>query len=150
MIQENLKANGSLVMKLIGADGKVKEQFEHNLVVNVGLAHIVSRMIDASAPVMTHIAVGAGTTAPSPADTALDQELGRVALTATTQVTTNATNDSVQYICTFNPGVATGAITEAGIFNAASGGTMQSRTVFPVINKGELDTLSITWKITIV
>lgn len=150
MIQENLKANGSLVMTLTGADGKVKEQFEHNLVVNVGLAHIVGRMIDASRAVMSHIAVGASTTAAAAGDTALGSELGRVALTATTQVDTNATGDSVQYTCTFNPGVATGAVTEAGIFNAANGGTMQSRTVFPVINKGELDTLSITWKITIV
>lgn len=150
MINENLKANGTLTLQLFGADGNIKEQHEHNLVVNTGLAHIISRMINASAGVMSHIAVGSGTVAAAAADTALGNELGRVAITATTQVTTNVANDSVQYTCTFNPGAATGAVTEAGIFNAATNGTMQSRTVFPVINKGALDTLSITWKITLV
>ena len=44
---------------------------------------------------------------------------------------------------------ATGAVTEAGIFNAASGGTMLCRTVFSVVNKGADDSLSVTWTITL-
>jgi hypothetical protein len=46
-------------------------------------------------------------------------------------------------------GVGTGAISEAGIFNASSGGTMLCRTVFPVVNKQASDTIAITWTITI-
>lgn len=60
-----------------------------------------------------------------------------------------ATKESAQYVATFGPGVGTAAITEAGIFNAASAGTMLARTAFPVINKGALDTLTLTWKVTV-
>ena len=46
-------------------------------------------------------------------------------------------------------GDATGAVTEAGIFNAATSGTMLCRTTFDVINKGASDTMSVTWTITV-
>jgi hypothetical protein len=49
----------------------------------------------------------------------------------------------------FPAGTATGAITEAGIFNAATGGTMLCRTTFPVINKGSADSLAVTWVVTV-
>ena len=47
----------------------------------------------------------------------------------------------------FAPGIGTGSITEAGIFNAASSGTMLSRTVFDPVNKTSSDQLSIIWTI---
>ena len=64
-------------------------------------------------------------------------------------VATSVANDAVQYVATFAAGTGTGAITEAGIFNDAVTGTMLCRTVFAVINKGSLDTLTITWKVTV-
>lgn len=149
MLQDNIKAKGTLTLVLTDEFGNVKQQDEHNLVVGTGLAYIASRMRDATTAVMSHMAVGSGTTAAAAADTSLGTELGRVALTSTTIVTTSVTNDAVQYIATFGPGTGTGAVTESGIFNAASSGTMLCRTVFAVINKGALDTLTITWKITV-
>jgi len=50
---------------------------------------------------------------------------------------------------TFGAGVGTGAVTEAGIFNASSAGTMLCRTTFSVINKAAADTLGITWTVTV-
>lgn len=149
MLNDSLKAKGTLTLQLIDADGKVKEQHERNLVVNTGLAYIISRMKDATTTVMSHMGVGSGTTAAAAADTALQNQLARVALDSTAIVTTNVTSDSVQYVATFNAGTGTGAVTEAGIFNAATAGIMLCRTVFPVINKGDLDTLVITWKVTV-
>ena len=149
MLQDNIKAKGVLSLVLTDEFGNVKQQDEHNLVVSAGLAYIASRMKDVTANVMSHMAVGAGTVAAAAADTALGSQLGRVALDTTTIVTTNVTNDSVQYVATFPAGTGTGAVTEAGIFNASSAGTMLCRTVFPVINKGALDTLTITWKVTV-
>ena len=64
-------------------------------------------------------------------------------------MTTNVTADSLQYVATFGAGVATGTLTEAGIFNAASSGTMFSRTVFAAINKTASDSVTITWKIVV-
>jgi hypothetical protein len=149
MINENVKARGVVAFTLVDENGNTKESGTHNLVVDAGLAFIASRMKDATAAVMSHMAVGTGTTAASDAQTALVTEAARVALTSTTQVTTTVTNDSIQYVATFNPGTGTGALTEAGLFNNAAGGSMLARTVFPVINKGALDTLSITWKVTV-
>jgi hypothetical protein len=149
MLQDNIKTKGTLSLVLTDEFGNVKQQDEHNLVVSTGLAYIASRMKDATATAMTHMAVGAGSTAAAAANSALGNELGRVTLTSTTIVTTSVANDAVQYVATFGAGTGTGAITEAGIFNDSTTGTMLCRTVFAVINKGALDTLTITWKVTV-
>jgi hypothetical protein len=142
---EQLKASGSLRVVVTGADGKVKEEREFaNLVVTVGKNFVASRMVGTSAAVMSHMAVGSGTAPAAAGDTALGTELGRVALASST-----ATTNVVTYTATFPAGTGTGAVTEAGIFNAASVGTMLCRTVFSVVNKGVDDALSVTWTITI-
>ena len=46
-------------------------------------------------------------------------------------------------------GEGTGALTEAGIFNASSSGTMLCRTEFSVVNKGASDSMTITWTVTV-
>ena len=143
---DELKVTGSVNVAIHDESGKQKENFTiPNLVVDTGLAYIASRMKDATATAMTHMAVGTGTTATAGGQTALVTQLGsRVALTSTT-VTANST----AYVASFGPGVATGALTEAGIYNASTSGTMLCRTVFAVINKGASDTMTITWTITI-
>jgi hypothetical protein len=149
MFDEKIKATGQVSFVLTDENGNIKQQDSKNLVVDPGLAFIASRMIGTTAAVMSHMAIGTGTTAAADAQTALVTESARVALTSSTVVTTTVANDSVQYVATFGPGVGTAAITEAGIFNAASAGTMLARTVFAVINKGALDTLTLTWKVTV-
>ena len=148
-----LKAKGTLQLKLLDQFGNVIEDREHNnLVVNTGLVYIASRMKDTSSTVMTHMAIGTGTTAVGATQTSLITEVARSALDSTTIVTTTVTNDTVQYIATFGTGIGTGAITEAGIFNDGNPSLpelMLCRTVFSVINKGANDTLVITWKISL-
>ena len=142
---ENLKASGSLRVVVTGADGKVKEEHQFkNLVVTVGKNFVASRMVGTASAVMSHMAVGSNNTAAAAGDTALGAELGRVALSTST-----ANTNVVTYTATFPAGTGTGAIVEAGIFNASSAGTMLCRTVFAVVNKGVDDALSITWTITI-
>jgi hypothetical protein len=145
MIKDNFKAKGRLNIVVKDAEGNVKDSREvDNLVVNTGLAYIASRMKDTTDTAMTHMAVGTGTTAAAAGDTALGSESHRELLDSTT-VTANA----IAYVSSFEAGEGTGALTEAGIFNAASAGTMLCRTVFDVVNKGANDTMSITWTITI-
>lgn len=145
MINDNLKLKGRVAMVLRDAEGNVKaEQEIRNLVVNSGLDYIASRMKDGTATAMSHMAVGSGTTAAASGDTALGGELGRVALTSTT-----VTDNAVAYVATFPAGTGTGAVTEAGILNGASGGDMLCRTVFDVVNKAADDTLQITWTVTL-
>lgn len=146
MIQEQMSVKGRLSVVLFDAAGKVKHSQDiPNLVVNSGLAFIASRMKDTTDAAMSHMAVGSGTTAAAAGNTALGTQIGsRVSLTSTT-VTANAT----AYVATFAAGTGTGAVTEAGIFNASTAGTMLCRTVFSVVNKGVDDTLQITWTITL-
>ena len=146
MIIENMKAKGRLNIVLKDQNGNVKETREvDNLVVDTGLDYIASRMKDATATAMSHMALGSGTTAAAAGNTDLESILGsREALDSTT-----VTDNTVTYVSSFEAGDATGAVTEAGIFNASTGGTMLCRTVFSVVNKGANDTLSITWTITL-
>jgi hypothetical protein len=143
---DELKVTGSVNVVIHDESGKQKENFTiPNLVVNTGLAFIASRMKDTTETAMTHMAVGTDTTATAAGNTALGTQLGsRVSLTSTT-----VTNNQIAYVATFGAGVGTGALTEAGIFNASTSGTMLCRTVFAVINKGANDTMTITWTITI-
>lgn len=147
MFNDAIKMTGNLKLVLTDEHGNIKQEEEvKNLVVTVGKNYIASRMKDATATAMTHMEVGTGTTAAAVGDTTLQTAVAssRVTLTSTT-VTTN----SVAYVATFPAGTGTGALTEAGIFNAASAGTMLCRTVFSVINKGAADTLGITWTVTV-
>ncbi len=143
---ENLKATGDVSIVLNKADGSIENIDIHNLVVNTGLAYITSRMKDTAANAMSHMELGIGTTAAAGADTALGSAIsgGRVSLTSTTN-----TNNTITYVATFGAGVGTGAVTEAGIFNASSAGTMLCRTVFPVVNKQSGDSMTVTWTITV-
>ena len=149
MINENLKLSGQLNIVLKDKAGNIKDEREvKNLVVNKGLEYIASRMKDASKSVMSHMGLGSGTTAAAASQTDLVTLLGsREALDSTTISGSN--NEKVVYVSSFEAGDATGAVTEAGIFNAASGGDMLCRTVFNVVNKAADDTMSITWTITI-
>lgn len=147
---ERIKAKGSLHAVLRDEFGNVKEDyFFDNLVVNGGLAFIAERMTAATPGVMSHMAVGSGNTAAAGAQTGLITEEARVALDSTTLVTTTVTNDSVEYVATFAAGTGTAALVEAGLFNDPTTGTMLCRTVFGVINKGALDSLTVTWKVVI-
>ena len=142
---ERTKATGKVNIVVRDEAGKVKEEYTiPNLVVDSGLAFIASRMVNADDSVMSHMAVGTGSTAAASGDTTLGTESARVALTSTTD-----TANAVAYVATFPAGTGTAALTEAGIFDASSGGTLLCRTVFSVINKGAADSMTVTWTVTI-
>lgn len=147
MFNDAIKMTGNLKLVLTDENGNIKQEEEvKNLVVTVGKNYIASRMKDATATAMTHMEVGTSSTAAAVGDTAL---VAAVASSRTTLTSTTVTTNSVAYVCSFPAGTGTGALTEAGLFNAASAGTMLCRTVFSVINKGAADTLGITWTVTV-
>lgn len=149
MFKENLKLSGALSIVLTDKNGNVKDQREvNNLVVEAGLAYIISRMVGTDKAVMSHMALGSGTTAAAGGQTDLVTLLGAREGIDTTTIT-GSNNEKVQYVAAFEAGDATGAVTEAGIFNASTGGDMLCRTVFDVVNKAADDTMVITWVITL-
>ena len=140
MINDGLKLKGKLAISL---NGKIIQEVD-NLVVTAGKGYVASRMKDTTATAMSHMAIGSGSTAAAASDTALGIQLGRVALTSTT-----VSNAVVTYVASFPAGTGTGAVTEAAILNASSGGTMLCRTVFSVVNKGASDSMTVTWTVTV-
>jgi len=146
---EMLKLSGRLSIVVKGENGQIKDQREvENLIVNTGLAYIASRMVGTAKNVMSHMAVGSGTTAAAAGNTGLEAGLGsRKSLDSTTIAGSN--NEQVVYVATFAAGEGTGAVTEAGIFNASTSGDMLCRTVFSVVNKAASDSMVITWTITL-
>tara|TARA_B100000768_G_C10920143_1_gene225295 strand:+ start:50 stop:475 length:426 start_codon:yes stop_codon:yes gene_type:complete len=139
MFDSSLLLTGHLSVEL---NGEVVQEIP-NLVVTTGKGYVASRMKDATATAMSHMAVGTGNTAAAAGDTALGTEAARVALTSTT-VSTN----TVTYVATFPAGTGTASLTEAGILNGSSGGTLLCRTVFATVSKGSSDVMTITWVIT--
>lgn len=146
--EEFLKLSGELKIELFDENGRLKDQREvHNLVVTVGKNTIADRMKDTPAMgPMTHMEVGTNNTAAAAGDTALG---AAVASSRTALTNTTVTGNQIVYVCTFAAGVGTGALTEAGLFSASTGGNMLARTVFSTINKAAGDSLTITWTVTI-
>mgnify|MGYP005989002715 CR=1 FL=1 len=145
---EKMRAAGRVHIQLFDQSGNLKEeQTVKNLVVDTGLAHIANRL-GASSPAtrMSHMEVGTGTTSPAAGNTALETAIASSRVSLTTQ--TVSTN-TVEYVGDFPAGTGTGAVTEAGVFNASSSGTLLCRTTFSVVNKGASDTLKITWTLTV-
>ena len=143
--QDMLKMSGELQVVVRDESGTVKQEFTvPNLVVTAGKNYIASRIVGAASNVMTHMAIGTSTTTPAVANTTLGTEAGRVTLASFT-----ASSNQVTATATFPAGTGTGAITEAGIFNATPAGTMLCRTTFPVVNKAAGDSIAITWVVTV-
>jgi hypothetical protein len=144
--QDELLATGQVLIQLLDSNGNLKEEHKvKNLVVTTGKTYIANRMQGSGvATTMGWMAIGTNTTTPAVANTALGTEAGRVTLASFT-----SSGAQVTATATFPAGTGTGAITEAGIFNASSSGTMLCRTTFPVVNKAAGDSIAVTWVVTV-
>lgn len=147
--QKVFKAFGILPKLFIFGSLTYKLQVS-NLVTNAGAALVAGRINGSGAPAAaTFIGIGIGATAANVTDTILQSEIttngGQRASATVSLVTTDVTNDTAQLVLTYT---FTGsfAVTESGVFNAVSAGTMLARQVFSAINVVSGDSLQITWK----
>lgn len=145
-MRSGVEVTGSYRAVLRDADGSIKQIEEgSNLITTVGKTAIVERLDSSpSTSQPTHMAIGTGVTAANVADTTLQTELDRNALTSNT-----ASSNVLTMVGDWAAGDGTGAITEGGILNAASAGTLYARATWSVINKAAGDTLQITWTFTL-
>lgn len=142
---ETLKATGELLIEVRNEQGHlVEKRHVPNMVVTVGKNWIVDRMLSNGSAVMSHMAVGSGNTAPALGQTALTNQLARIPFNSINQV-----GNTVTFVAVYNAGVGTGSLTEAGIFNAATNGTMLARTTFGTLTKASGDVVTVSWTITI-
>jgi chitodextrinase len=135
-----LKITDNVKLVLRGPDGVVKDVRIANTVTTAGKNGAADQVL--AAPTLakpTHVAVGTGT----PSGTALGVELDRNSNTSKTR-----SGAVVTIVADWAAGDATGALTEAGTFDAGAAGNMWMSASFSVINKGASDTLQITWTLT--
>lgn len=141
MLNDKVSMTGALT---VYKNGKVEREVK-NLVVTTG-KQLVAANLAGGSTTLTHMAVGTGSTAAAAGNSALGSEIDRNALTTSGGT---ASSNTVQFDCTWAAGDGTGALTEAGLFTASSGGTMLARTVFATVNKGADDTVTISWTVTV-
>jgi len=160
---------GHVTYEVLGADGHVKQYLQSdNLITNRGTDCAATAIFDSSDPVcatpgnFAFIAIGNATSATAQAgDLALDTsvtpfggEMARSALIGATITTNTGAGTIVTLSNSGTPFSFTGlntagtTVTQSGLFNATSGGSMFSiRDVsVPVANA---DTLAVTWTITL-
>lgn len=139
--KDGVTVTGKLHIVLRDSNGNVKETRTANTVTTAGKNMIADRLLASpTLGVPTHMAIGTGT----PSSTALGTELDRNALGTKTR-STNVTTLPGSWAA----GDGTGALTEAGLFDASSVGNMHCSASFAVINKGASDSLDISWTITV-
>ncbi len=146
MIDESMQLHGAMTLILRHADGGIETTHQENIIVNVGFDFIADAIGKATSRpgVMGYIALGTGTTAAAATQSTLVTELDRNAAT----YAHTAGTKTFTFTADFLAGDATGAITEAGVFNAATAGIMFDRVVFPVVNKGVDDSLTAVFTFT--
>lgn len=146
MFDDKFHLKGSMEAVLIKEDGSVEVTRKDNIIVNGGFDFICDAISNGTRPAaMGFIGVGTGAAAPAATDSALGVQSARIAAT----YAHTAGTKTFTVTATFAAGIATAALTEAGVFNAATAGTMLDRVTFAVINKGAADTLTVTFTFTL-
>jgi len=113
------------------------EYWRKNIITNDGLAEIVRLVFSGlTGTKFGYLAIGTGTTAESASDTALEAEIARKSASVS-QTTTTITDDTALLEATFSSAdglSGTSAVSEAGIFNASTGGVLLARKTFSAVN----------------
>lgn len=124
-----------------GRTGRTERFLIKNLFTDDGLTYLAARAAGEAVAVISHMALGLGTTPAAGTDETLESEVAG----SRVPVTISGAGAERLFSATFGEGVGSGAITEAGLFNAASGGLLTNRSVFGVKNKEPEDVFTINW-----
>jgi len=145
-----MKLKGRWAMTLYGPDNDIKESRDGtNVITEDGTSFIAQFLVSAAAAAstftMNYIGIGTDSTAEASSNTALGTELDRA------EATISFISGSIyQATATFACGsTSAGAITEYGIFDSTTGGTMLNRDVEATINKGVNDDLVVVCQVTV-
>jgi len=149
---EETKLRGEVELVVYDRYGNVKDSRHiKNIIVNAGKAAVAGLINGVVTTPFKYIAIGTGTTSPAATDTGLATETHRELADTVDRVTTNVTNDTARLIKTFSGYSGSEAITESGVFDSSTGGTMLCRQTFAALNINWTggDFLQITWKIVV-
>lgn len=153
---------GCLTLRLYDRGGRLLyDRRQGNHIVTSGrqmVAHMFGGVSTGSAPTrVTHMAVGTDPTDPADADAALKAQRGgrkQIGEVTYEEFDEPAAGGSVKRVrarltAEFDFGEANGSepLREAGVFNAASSGTMYNRVTFEEVTKTDAFKLTLVWDI---
>lgn len=143
-----------MLNKLFKADVRIpfitgtwtKTSVVYNTVTTAGLSECAKLLGNIAADPISHMAIGIGTGGTTTLNSEITTGGGQRAAVTPTSETTTSSGDTVQSVHTFS---FTGsfAVTEEGLFNAASNGDLIAYRTFSAVNVANGDSLQITHKI---
>lgn len=125
-----------------------------NIVTTAGKNALASLLNSASAgtSLVTHMGFGTSTTAVAAGDTALGTELtiGSGGYNRATVTRSNPSGNVIQYVATLTGVTSNPTIQEAGLFSAATAGTLFAHQLTGAVNLAtSSDSLQVTWQVTL-
>lgn len=139
-----MKIDGVMTIDVSRRDGTTEKIIKHNMIVNSGFDLICEAIGGTTQPKsVSKIQVGSGTS-----DTTADMTALEAKIVEGEAVYSHTTGTKVFSLSShFAAGEATGAITEAGVFNAD--GVMLDRVTFKVANIDEDDEITVNFQFTL-
>lgn len=146
--EEVVGLRGEVTARVIRNGQVIREEKARNLVVNVGKNALAGLFYgESGVNPFKYVAVGSGTNSPQATDTALQSEITGNGLARTLATCSRENNESTLTASWNVTGSAT--VSESGIFNASSGGTMFARVTFAGLPLVSGDYLELRWKVTV-
>ena len=144
-ISEHSGIRGYVTVHATHDDGRVYQIPQANLVMTAGFTRIAALIAETSTGFPDYIAIGTGTTAAAITQTALVTEVDRNQVASKT-----ASSGVATFKAFFGKNEANGyTISELGLFDLPSGGTMFCRSVLSsTVAKTNTISLTITWTLT--
>lgn len=142
-MKDGISLKGELTITVYNETGVCDIRKYNNLVVKTGKDFVASRMGGDLTPLISKMAVGTQNTAPTVNDTSLGTEIANVTLDSTV-----VNSNVITYTGTFAPGIGTGTLFEAGLFNDA--GNMLSHATINSFEKTANLAIVIAWDIHII
>lgn len=150
--QDALDPKGRLTVQIKNGDNALVDTIQaNNSIVLTGRDLIAKLFVNEAIDPVSHVAVGTGNAAVNAGDAGLNAEIFRKAINPidpSLHITTTSENKrKVTITADLDFQEAIASLTEAGLFNAAAGGVMYNRVVFPPINKTADFKLTLIWEI---
>lgn len=144
-MNEGFGMKGHIYLKVMRADGTIEERDFPNIVVNDGRSNMASRLVNDITPgsAYDYIGIGIGSTTPVVTQSTLVNEvMARINSSGT------AVGSVASFVGAFSISGTTD-ITEYGLFNKSTTGSMLSRASGTTLNLVSGETLEVTWDITV-
>jgi len=147
-VSEDMTLRASNLVHVIArhANGTIfNDQTVHNLRTNAGVNWQFNQMAGTTAGVCTYIALSNDSAAPSATDTALAGEITTNGLARANTTPAHSDNNSSYTLTSTFTATGTQSAQKAGLFNAASSGTLCFENAFSAVAMNSGDTLQVVW-----